>query len=256
MKQYIAYFRGWPKKSPSSVDLATQKDEIARFVTYENKQGLGRIVGEYTDREVKQRGHRPELAKAIEHALRLEATLVIAHFGRLVRNVPVTRMLLESHVDFVCLDNREIHRRSIHVVANMAEQETRKVSDRAKTALAAAKAHGVKLGSADPRVKKSNYLRGTYKAIAVAAKKKREGVRNTYAFLMPQIKEMRERGGTLPEIVDWLNNQGYTTTVGKPFTQTAVWRLLDRYLGKEYLGSTRKKTTGRKVGISKHREAS
>ena len=69
---------------------------------------------------------------------------------------------------------------------------------------------------------------------------------------MPQIKEMRERGGTLPEIVEWLNNQDYTTTAGKPFTQTAVWRLLDRYLGKEYLGSTRKKTTGCKVGISGH----
>jgi hypothetical protein len=63
---------------------------------------------------------------------------------------------------------------------------------------------------------------------------------------------MRERGGTLPEIVEWLNNQDYTTTAGKPFTQTAVWRLLDRYLGKEYLGSTRKKTTGSKVGISGH----
>jgi len=26
--------------------------------------------------------------------------------------------------------------------------------------------------------------------------------------------------------------------------------LIDRYLGKEYLGSSRKKTTGRKVGIA------
>ena len=30
----------------------------------------GRIAGEYTDREGKQRGQRPELAKAIEHAVR------------------------------------------------------------------------------------------------------------------------------------------------------------------------------------------
>ena len=43
---------------------------------------------------------------------------------------------------------------------------------------------------------------------------------------------------------------------GKPFTQTAVWRLIERYLGKEYLGSTRKKTTGCKVGVRKHRQAS
>lgn len=256
-KLYIAYFRAWPKKTPSSVDLATQKEEVANFVSFHG----GRIAGEYTDRETKQRGQRPALAKAIEHAIRLEATLVIAHLGKLVRNVPVTRMLLEAsqgrELDFACLDNHDIHQKTIHVVANMAETETRKLSDRAKASLAAAKARGVKLGSADPRVKKANYRKGTFKAIAAAAKKKREGVRANYAFLMPQIKEMRERGGTLPEIVEWLNTQGYTTTAGKPFTQTAVWRLIERYLGKEYLGSTRKKTTGSKVGIRNgHRAAS
>jgi len=248
MKPYIVYLRVWQKETPSSVELTTQKDGVARFVSFHG----GRIAGEYTDRETKLRGHRPELAKAIDHAIRLEGTLVIAHLGKLARNVPVTRMLLESQVDFVCLDNNDIHRKTIHIIANMAERETRKISDRSKSALAAAKARGVKLGSADPRVKKANFRKGTFKAIAAAAKKKREGVRNTYAFLMPQIQEMRERGATLPEIVEWLNTQGYTTTVGKPFTQTAVWRLLDRYLGKEYLGSTRKKTTGCKVGVKSH----
>ena len=68
----------------------------------------------------------------------MEATLVIAHLGKLARNVPVTRMLLETssylRLDFVCLDNHDIHRRTIHIVANMAEDETRKMSDRAKTA--------------------------------------------------------------------------------------------------------------------------
>lgn len=256
-KLYIAYFRVWPKKTPSSVDLTTQKDRVANHVSFNG----GRIAGEYTDREKKLRGDRPELAKAIEHAIRLKATLVIAHLGKLVRNVPVTQMLLKSQVPFVCLDNHDIHERTIHIVANMAEMETRKLSDRAKASLAAAKARGVKLGSADPRVKKANFRRGTFKAIAAAAKKKREGVRSAYAFLMPEVKARRERGDTLPEIVEWLNQQGYTTTAGKPFTQTAVWRLLERYLGKEYLGSTRKRTTGCKVGIKPrvtngHREAS
>ena len=257
---YIVYLRVWPKKTPSSVELTAQKVEVANFVNFHG----GRIAGEYTDREAKQRGERPELAKAVEHAIRLKATLVIAHLGRLASNVPVTRLLLEASqgreqggLDFVCLDNHDIHPKTIHIVANMAETETRKLSDRAKASLAAAKARGVKLGSADPRVKKANYRKGTFKAIAAAAKKKREGVRANYAFIMPQIKEMRERGGTLPEIVEWLNNQQYTTTAGKPFTQTAVWRLIHRYLGKEYLGSTRKKTTGSMVGSRNgHREAS
>ena len=167
---------------------------MARFVSYNNGQGQGRIIAEYTDKETKLRGHRPELAKAIEHAIRSEATLVIAQLGRLARNVPVTRMLLESQVDFVCLDNQEINRRSIHVIANVAEEETRKISDRSKSALAAAKARGVKLGSADPRLWKGReHLRGTKKAIAAAARKKKDATRNTYAFLMPEI-QARENG--------------------------------------------------------------
>jgi hypothetical protein len=71
--------------------------------------------------------------------------------------------------------------------------------------------------------------------------------KNTYAFLMPEIKARRERGETLPEIMDWLNGQGRKTTAGKPFTQTAVWRLIDRYLGKEWLGNIKKRTQGSKV---------
>ena len=248
MKPYVVYFRVWPKKSRSSVPLAAQKAEAARFVTYNNGHGQGEVIAEFADKETKKLGQRPELAKAIEHAIRSEATLVICHLGRLARNVPVTRMLLESQVDFVCLDNHDIHRRSIHVIANVAEEETRKVSDRAKSALAAAKERGVKLGSADPRLWKGReHLRGTKKAIAAAAKKKHEATRNTYAFLMPEIKARRERGETLPEIVEWLNQQGRTTTAGKPFTQTAVWRLIDRYLGKEWLGNIKKRTQGSKV---------
>lgn len=259
MKEYIVYLRSWPKKSRSSVGIVTQKEEAARFVSFGAGEGPGRIVGEYTDRETHRRGERPELAKAIEHAIRAEATLVIVHLGRLARNVPVTRMLLDSRVEFRCLDRHEVNPKTIHVVANMAEEETRKVSDRSKAALAAARARGVKLGSHDPRVRKANYRKGTFKAIKVAAEKRRLGTRNAYAYLMPEIKARRERGETLPEIVEWLNGQNYTTTAGKPFTQTAVWRLLDRYLGKEYLGSTRKKTTGCKVGINNvngRREAS
>jgi DNA invertase Pin-like site-specific DNA recombinase len=246
MKHYVVYYRSWPKKSPSHVELAEQRTEAERLVSY-NK---GRIIAAYTDKEGKH-GKRTEFPKAVEHALRSEATLVVCHLGRLARNVPVTRTLLESRVDFVCLDNKDINRLTIHIMANVAEEETRKVSDRAKTALAAAKARGVKLASANPdHWKGREHLRGTKVAIVAAAKKKKERTKNSYRFLMPEIKARRERGETLPEIVEWLNQQGHVTTVGKPFTQTAVWRLIKRYLGDEWLGNIKKKTQGSKVAIA------
>jgi DNA invertase Pin-like site-specific DNA recombinase len=243
MKKYVAYYRVWPWKGYSRVELTTQEHEVARFVSYND----GQIVAVYTDEEKKQRGDRPELKKAIEHASRSEAVLVIAHLGRLARNVPVTRLLLESQVDFVCLDEHDISRRTIHIIANMADEETRKISDRARNSLAVAKARGVKLASARPdHWKGREHLRGTRKAIAASARKKKEQTRNTYAFLMPEIKVRRERGETLPEILEWLNSQGHTTTAGKPFTQTAVWRLIKRYLGDEWLGNNIRKFNGKK----------
>jgi DNA invertase Pin-like site-specific DNA recombinase len=245
MKKYVVYYRHWPRKTPTSMDLSQQQLEASRLV----RLNEGKIIATYTEKERKATD-RPELTKAIAHALRSEATLVIARIGRLSCNVRVTHALLESGADFACCDTEKANRRTIHILAALAEEESRRVSERSRNALAAARARGVKLGSSRPgHWAGREDRRGTKKAIAAAARKKRERTKNTYAFLMPEIKTRRERGETLPEIVEWLNQQGRTTTVGKPFTQTAVWRLIERYLGKEYLGNTRKRTQGSKVGV-------
>jgi DNA invertase Pin-like site-specific DNA recombinase len=185
---------------------------------------------------------RPELAKAIKHALRCQATIVVPFLGRLARNVSFTRAMLNSGVDFVCCDNGNANRLTIPIMAATAEGESQRISERIKISLANARARGVKLGSNRPgHWEGREHRRGTRRAIAAAARKKKTRTRNTYAFLMPEIKARRERGETLPEIVDWLNQQRHTTTAGKPFTQTAVWRLIDRYLGKQWLGNNLRK---------------
>ena len=84
--------------------------------------------------ETGKRKDRPELAKALAHCRRAKATLVVAKLDRLARNVTFTSALMESGVDFVCCDNPSANRLTIHT----------------KAALSAAKARGVKLGSARP----------------------------------------------------------------------------------------------------------
>jgi DNA invertase Pin-like site-specific DNA recombinase len=250
VKKHIVYYRKWSKKSRSAVELAAQVVEAERFVAF-NK---GRIIETYTEDEdppyIKRPIKRPELRKAIEHAVRSKAVLVIGHLGHLIKNLSVMRALQNSNLDFFCLDTREVNRRTINMFATMADEECRKVSERSRKAMAACRARGVKLGSARPgHWEGRDHLRGTKLAIAAAAKKKREKTRNLYALLMPEIRARRERGETLPVIAEWLNQQGHVTTAGKPFTQTAVWRLIDRYLGKEWLGSVRRKTEGSKVRV-------
>lgn len=78
------------------------------------------------------------------------AKLVVAKLDRLARNVAFMSALMESGVDFVCCDNPYANRLTIHILAAVAEDEARRISERTKAALQAAKRHGVKLGSARP----------------------------------------------------------------------------------------------------------
>ena len=241
MKRYVIYYRQWLKKSRSRVELAEQEAEAKRLVAF----NAGKILASFVEKEdlpTRRPIERVELAKAIEAAVSANAVLVIPHLGRLVKNAAVTRTLHTSNVDFACLDQRSIRRDTINMFATAADEVSRKVSERSRKAMAACVARGMKLGSARPdHWKGREHLRGTKLAIAAAAEKKREKTKNIYAYMMPEIKARRERGETLPEIVDWLNQQGHTTTAGKPFTQTAVWRLIDRYLGKPWLGNNVRK---------------
>lgn len=81
---------------------------------------------------------------------RCRATLVVAMLDRLARNVAFTSALMESGVDFVACDNPHANRLTIHILAAVAEDEARRISERTQAALEAAKRRGVTLGAARP----------------------------------------------------------------------------------------------------------
>lgn len=57
------------------------------------------------------------------------------------RNMAFTATLMEAGVDFVTCDNPVANRGTIHMLAAVAEDEARRISDRAKDALLAFKIH-------------------------------------------------------------------------------------------------------------------
>jgi DNA invertase Pin-like site-specific DNA recombinase len=175
-----------------------QRSAVQTFVQHHDAT----VIAEYTD-----------LAEAIARAKVANATLVVAEIGRLARNVAFTTALMNSGVEFVACDNPQVNRLTIHVLVAAAEDETLRRSRRTKDAMAAAKARGVKLGSARPgQWDGIEHKRGWKQATKAAAIVRSQRARDAYAFLLPRIRELRAAGQTLEEIAHWLTEQGHQTT--------------------------------------------
>jgi len=226
-KRFVPYYRVSTKQQgESGLGLEAQHSDVHRLM----KDRGGVEIACYTEIETGRRANRPELAKAIQHAKMANATLIVAKLDRLARNVAFTSALMESKVDFICCDCPTADKFHIHILAAVAEHETRLISERTKKALVAAKARGVRLGSKKPgrwRDQANGWAAAKVKAVDTC----RQKARQAYEDLLPTIRQKRDEGYTTSAIADWLNSLGYLTTAAKPFTATAVWRILKRYCG-------------------------
>jgi DNA invertase Pin-like site-specific DNA recombinase len=126
------------KQGASGLGLAGQVAAVDRFARDRGSE----ILRAYREVESGRRADRPELTPAIAHAERSGATLVIARLNRLVREVHFLAGLMEAKVDFVACDNPHAIPLMNHILAAVAGDEARWISERTRTALAAYKAHG------------------------------------------------------------------------------------------------------------------
>jgi DNA invertase Pin-like site-specific DNA recombinase len=228
-KKIVAYYRVSTKKQgQSGLGLDGQKAAVADYA----KRDGATVVYSYTEVESGKRAdNRPELQKAIAHARRSKATLVVAKLDRLARNVAFLSALMESGADFVAVDNAHANRLTIHILAAVAEDEAKRISERTKAALAAAKARGTKLGSARPghwAGREDQRRAGLERAQQSAAQAVRRAAQDAYQDLFGTVREWRAAGRTLQQIADRLNAVGQTTRRGKLWTPTQVSRVLKR----------------------------
>jgi DNA invertase Pin-like site-specific DNA recombinase len=183
-------------------------------------------------REIESGGHddladRPELLKALAHARRTGATLVIAKLDRLLRSTVAHSALKVARVPFVALDNESANELTLDILVAVAADERRKISERTKAALGALKARGVPLGASRPESRnldEASRARGV--RAAAASHKARADL--AYADLVPVVAELRGEGLSHRAIADRLNDEGHVTRTGKPWNGVQVGRVLER----------------------------
>lgn len=217
-KKAVAYFRvSTAKQGASGLGLDAQREAILRHLG----SGAWTLIGEYTDIEsgTRKGNARPELAKALAHAKRERATLVIAKLDRLARNVAFVSRLMESGIEFCAADNPAATKLTIHILAAVAEAEADAISRRTREALAAARARGVALGMPDNL---------DHQARRRGARVQREHAVTAYAHLVHRVLNLKQRGMSYRAIAAALNADGEVTREGRPFAPQIVKRIFDR----------------------------
>lgn len=221
-KNYIAYYRvSTDRQGRSGLGLEAQQAAVRGFVN------CGQLMAEYTEVETGKRADRPTLSKALAHARRIGATLVIAKLDRLARNVAFTATLMESGADFLACDLPNANKLTIHILAAVAEDEARRVSERTIAALAAYKARGGLLGSNHPKCRPVSRA-AAKKGSPIGARRVAEQARKAYSDILPMMRQLRDAGYSLRQIALRLNESDHVTRNGRPWNATQVKRVLDR----------------------------
>ena len=148
--RYVSYLRvSTDRQGRSGLGIEAQRQAVTGFLAGENGGGA-ELLAEYVEVGERPGLDRPELAKALEHARLAGATLLIARLDRLSRNLHFLSGLQEAGVEFRACDIPSASRMVLSIMAAVAEEEARLISERTKAALRAAKERGVKRDGKTP----------------------------------------------------------------------------------------------------------
>src|SRR5262245_44675661 len=144
MSGIVSYIRvSTQKQGASGLGLEAQREANRRFAEAHGFE----IVGEYREVETGKGSdaldRRPQLAAALKAAKRAKCSVLVAKLDRLSRDVHFISGLMVHKVPFIVAElGPNVDPFMLHIYAACAEQERRKIAERTRQALAAAKARG------------------------------------------------------------------------------------------------------------------
>lgn len=209
-QKFVAYIRvSTDRQGRSGLGLEAQEMHVSNYLSGAN----GDLLETFVEIESGRKSDRPKLADAIAMCRKNQAILLIAKLDRLARRVHFISGLMESGVQFRAADMPNADRFMLHVYAAMAEEEARRIGERTKQALQAAKQRGIKLGTA-----------------SAALAKKNKGSADLFAGqLGPVIGAFKKRGMSVRKIADRLNSDNVASYTGGAWHPTVVQRVWTRY---------------------------
>jgi DNA invertase Pin-like site-specific DNA recombinase len=154
MKPAVAYYRvSTQQQGKSGLGVEAQVAAVMRFCETHDLHCEDQYIEVETGKGCDALDRRPQLGIALAMAKKLKCPVIVAKLDRLSRDVAFIAGLMAQKVAFIVAElGPDVDPFMLHIYAAVAEKERSMISDRTKSALAAAKARGVQLGSKQPAI--------------------------------------------------------------------------------------------------------
>ena len=221
-RRIVSYLRVSTERSQgaSGLGIDAQRATVADFCV----RGGFTLAKEYVEVESGRNNERTVLAKALAHARRIGATLLVAKLDRLSRSVRFIATVLDAGVEFRACDVPDASRLLLHILSAVAEAEAAAISQRTKAALRAARERGTRLGAENPACRNLGDSATRGRAAGQAANRAKAVA--AFADLLPTITALRVQGLSLRAIAERLNVE--YPREGTTWQATQVKRIVDR----------------------------
>ena len=218
--KYVSYLRvSTQKQGHSRLGLEAQR-EIIRNYLHEKTP-----ITEFIEVESGRKKDRPKLKEALDLCRKTGATLIVAKLDRLARNVCFLSSLLETDVEIIFCDFPQANKMVLHILSAISQYEAELTASRTKSALAAKRARGYKLGNPEHLLDK--HQQAIQNSIMTCKTKADNNPNNKRAVAM--LRTLVKDEHTLKEMADILNREGFVTSKGACFSKATVYKLIKRY---------------------------
>src|SRR5881392_2801468 len=221
MQHAVAYYRvSTARQGRSGLGIEAQKAAVQRFAEAEGFELVSEFVEVETGKGSDALERRPQLAAALATGRARKCPVMVAKLDRLSRDVAFVAGLMAQRGPLIVAElGVDADPFMLHLYAALAEKERRLISERTRSALAARKAQGARLGN--PRNAGEAAAAGRAVQIAEADQ--------FAANVLPIVNSVRAAGVTdLRGIAQALNDRGVRTARGGRWHVSNVKNVIDR----------------------------